>query len=224
MLKEILLLKGVWENNRTLWFFSLPFHWGLYFLICMAVLSCIEALLGYGLNRLVIILAYAGYIAGIYGSMGLLLKRAIDMNLRLYSSFSNYFNLIFLILLHTSGLYALIFYDRFSYYIVHYINSVLNLDFNIALPPALNLHLILVMLFVIYMPFTQMIHFVVKYFTFHSIKWNDMPMNDRMAKAISMLLSQPVSWSASHIHNDVKNNWIDIAKQDMKNEKSDKAK
>ncbi len=224
MLKEIFFLKSVWENNRILWFFSLPFHWGLYLLACLALLLFTEAVLELGLHLPILILAYAGYIIGICGSAGLLVKRAIDSNLRLYSSFSHYFNLIFLIALHASGLYALIYYDRFPYYMARYITSILNFDFNIALPPALSLHVIIIMLFVIYMPFTQMIHFVAKYFTYHSIKWNDMPMNDKMAKAISTLLGQPVSWAAPHIQGDGQKNWIDVAQQDMKNEKSDKTK
>jgi nitrate reductase gamma subunit len=224
MLKEIFLLKSVWENNRILWFFSLPFHWGLYLLIFLALLLCAEALLGLGLNYPILFLAYAGYIAGVFGSVCLLFKRTIDLNLRSYSTYANYFNLVFLIALHASGLYALISYERYAYHMSRYIHSILNFSLNIALPPALSLHVIIVMLFIIYMPFTQMIHFVAKYFTYHSIKWNDMPMNDKMAKAISTLLGQPVSWSAPHIQGDGQKNWINVAQQDMKNEKSDKVK
>jgi len=29
MFEEIVFLKGVWANNRKLWYGSLPFHWGL---------------------------------------------------------------------------------------------------------------------------------------------------------------------------------------------------
>ena len=38
MLPEILLLKGVWENNRRHWFRSFPFHFGLYLLAGLIVL------------------------------------------------------------------------------------------------------------------------------------------------------------------------------------------
>ena len=36
MLKEILFLKALWEHNRRLWWFSFPFHVGLYLLVVAA--------------------------------------------------------------------------------------------------------------------------------------------------------------------------------------------
>jgi nitrate reductase gamma subunit len=47
MAQEIVLLKGVWEHNRKLWFFSFPFHFGgLYLVAGMAGLWGLGALLG----------------------------------------------------------------------------------------------------------------------------------------------------------------------------------
>ena len=51
MLLEIVFLKAVWEHNRRLWWFSFPFHFGLYLLIAAAgvlLLLAVSALAGVG--------------------------------------------------------------------------------------------------------------------------------------------------------------------------------
>jgi nitrate reductase gamma subunit len=225
MAREIFLLVSVRENNKSLWIFSLPFHWGIYILAFTAALLGGDALFSVGIYTPAAILAYAGYSAGLAGTAGLLVKRAVDSNLRSYSAFSNYFNLCFLLVLFTSGLYALIAASgRFGYHVVVFISALIHADFNPAIPTALSVHIIVVMMFVVYLPFTQMIHFVAKYFTYHSIRWNDMPMNDKMGKAIAALMGQNVSWSGRHIQGGSEKNWIDIAQEDMNNEKDDKLK
>ncbi len=224
MAREIFLLTSVRENNKSLWIFSLPFHWGIYILAFTAVLLGADALFSLGIYTPAVILAYAGYSAGVVGTAGLLVKRAVDPNLRSYSAFSNYFNLCFLTVLFSSGLYALIATDRFAYHVVLFISALIHADFSPAIPTALSVHIIVVMLFVIYLPFTQMIHFVAKYFTYHSIRWNDMPMNEKMGRAIAALMGQSVSWSARHVQGGSEKNWIDVAQEDMKDEKDDKLK
>jgi nitrate reductase gamma subunit len=207
-----------------LWIFSMPFHWSIYILAVMAFLLFIDAALPAGLYKPAVILAYAGYSAGIYGSAGLLIKRAADHNLRSYSTFANYFNLIFLTAFYASGFYAMVSVDQVTLRMVDFIKSLISADWGAAVPAGLSVHIIVVMLFIIYMPFTQMIHFVAKYFTYHSIKWNDAPMNDKMAKSITALMGQSVSWSGRHIKGDSQKNWMDIAQEDLKNEKNDKVK
>ena len=45
MFQEIAFLKAVWEHNRPLWWFSLPFHSGLYLLIGAVGLLALGAIL-----------------------------------------------------------------------------------------------------------------------------------------------------------------------------------
>jgi hypothetical protein len=45
MLAEILLMRGLWEHNRPLWYRSYPFHLGLYLLAGTAGLVVLAALL-----------------------------------------------------------------------------------------------------------------------------------------------------------------------------------
>jgi hypothetical protein len=85
------------------------------------------------------------------------------------------------------------------------------------------LHLCLIALFISYMPFTQMAHMVLKYFTYHSVRWDDRsareaPENaDRMAR----YLAYPVSWSAPHIQGGKTGApWADIvSSKDLKEQK-----
>jgi nitrate reductase gamma subunit len=70
MFEEIVFLKALWKNNRSLWRFSFPFHFGLYLLIVAGG----AALLGAVLDRaglavsswvvfrlMILVLAAAGY-------------------------------------------------------------------------------------------------------------------------------------------------------------------
>ena len=43
MIPEMLLIKALWENNRSLWYRSFPFHFGLYVLIGWAGLLVVGA-------------------------------------------------------------------------------------------------------------------------------------------------------------------------------------
>ena len=64
-----------------------------------------------------------------------------------------------------------------------------------------------------YIPLTHMSHFVAKYFTYHSIRWDDMPSAraDDIRKKIAEYLAYRPGWSAPHIRGDGKKTWVDIA-------------
>ena len=51
------------------------------------------------------------------------------------------------------------------------------------------------------MPYTQMAHMVLKYFTYHSVRWDDRPVSEAPENADRMAayLAYPVGWSAPHI-------------------------
>jgi hypothetical protein len=71
------------------------------------------------------------------------------------------------------------------------------------------MHLIIVLLFIIYLPLTDMIHFLAKYFTYHYVRWNDAPQNEKMARELRGLLSQPVGWSAAHVPAEGRQSWAE---------------
>jgi nitrate reductase gamma subunit len=91
MFREIFLLRGVWKNNRALWPFSFSFHVGIYLTIITLLLQIINALFiitSVPLSTLNVfqsiasVLAITGYLLGSLGAIGLILKRALDSNLR----------------------------------------------------------------------------------------------------------------------------------------------
>jgi hypothetical protein len=93
------------------------------------------------------------------------------------------------------------------------------------LHPLAIVHLSLIALFMAYMPFTHMAHMVLKYFTYHSVRWDDRSVQkiprstDRMAE----YLAYPVKWSALHIQDGKTGpRWADKISKDQKERKSER--
>jgi hypothetical protein len=74
-----------------------------------------------------------------------------------------------------------------------------------------KLEILLLSVFMIYMPFTYMTHFFAKYFTYHQIRWNDEPnlRGGPLEKKIMVALNYGVDWSAPHIQTGKK--WSEVA-------------
>ncbi len=62
-----------------------------------------------------------------------------------------------------------------------------------------------------YIPFTHMAHFIAKYFTCHSVRWNDEEKNKSMELRIAECLAYHPTWSASHYGGEGKASWAEIA-------------
>ncbi len=221
MAKEVFLLNAVRENNKKLWPFAFCLHVGIYLVAATLILQSLSAVLiiSASLQELLMpiseaatLSALAGYLLGIFGSLGLLYKRMFDTGLKAFSSFSKYFNLCFLAAVFLTGGFAWLLSENFTSEIIIFIKDVFTFSPGIDVSSVTALHLGIFLLFLIYLPFTDMIHPVVKYFTYHDIRWNDAPQNRSMEKAIGKLLAQPVAWSAAHISADGKTNWVDITK------------
>ena len=99
-----------------------------------------------------------------------------------------------------------------------FVGALFRADLSVAVPGALVVHVFFILLFLAYLPFSQMMHFVAKYFTYHQVRWNDEPMEggSRMEKEVLGLLSQPVTWAGPHLKADGKKNWVDIATEETK--------
>ncbi len=220
MIPEILLLKGVWEHNRKLWFGSFPLHFGLYLLIGNIALSLLAA--GFGIfnitlpyfNAIIPVLAWAGCIIGLIGAIIMLFMRMFDSDLSAFSTPSHYFNILVLGALYFTGLLWAYVDPMFYSNHVGVYESLLTAS---AMPPAVPLvgfwSIGLTLFFVLYLPFTHMTHFFTKYFTYHSIRWEDMPNlpETGLQEKLNKQLGQVVTWSAPHVGSDGKKNWVDIA-------------
>lgn len=222
MFQEIVFLRAVWEHHRRLWWFSFPFHFGMYLLIVAALFLLLGAALELAgvpgsnlaaLDSVVLVLAGAGYALGTLGAVGLTIGRIVDPRVRAFRTAAPLFNLGFLLLVFLSGGIALAAFGDFPARLMNFARAMISADVSIEVPGGLAVHLVLVFLFLAYLPFTQMLHFVAKYFTYHRVRWDDeaMARGSRMEAEVSELLKQPVTWSAAHLKADGKKNWVDIA-------------
>ncbi|MDH4044706.1 MAG: respiratory nitrate reductase subunit gamma [Gemmatimonadota bacterium] len=224
MLLEIVFLKAVFEHNRRLWWFSFPFHFGLYVLVAVAavvLLAAAGAAVGWGaaapaVRAGVTGAAGLGYALGAIGALGLLVKRALEPGLRDFTSPAARFNLVLLLTVFGTGIGAVATAD-YATSLPGYLGAVLTANLAVTVPPIVAAHVLVTCVFLAYLPFTTMMHFVAKYFTYHEVRWNDEPMmpGSRMEKEVERLLAQPVTWAGPHLHADGKKNWVDIATEEV---------
>ncbi len=225
MLLEILFLKGLWEFNRKLWFRSFPFHFGLYLLIgtaglmafCTALFLISPALMtgifGNGLQLLYTFTGTTGLALSILGALGLLVRRLLDEDLKTYTTPGDIFNLLFFIF--AFGILALgcILPSSAAPDMLTISRGLLTFDTSLELPGLLSAGLILTGLLVAYIPLTHMSHFIAKYFTYHSVRWDDSPnrRGERLEARLAEYLTYRPTWAAAHIGADGKKTWVEIA-------------
>jgi nitrate reductase gamma subunit len=223
MAGEIFLMKGVWKNNRSLWPFSFALHYGIYLVIISLIIHFINAMfIISGTSAAVLdvfrgiasVVAMAGYIVGGLGAVGMILKRSLDRNYQAYSSFSAYFKLFFLAAIFISGIVAWASAGDFAAVTSVFTRDLFTLDSGITATGALASHIIIVFLFVLYLPFTDMVHFITKFFTHHSVRWDDEPQDEKMVRKLRGLIAQPLTWSGPHMKSDRGNSWGDVVQKE----------
>jgi nitrate reductase gamma subunit len=218
MLREIFLMRGIWKNNRGLWPFSSLLHSGIYLFIVTFVLDIVIAvfiitgvptsILNVFLN-ITSVLALAGYLAGGLGAISLILKRRLDSNYRAFTTRAMYFKLAFLGAVFISGIWAWAASAAFASETSQFIKNLITLESGISAGVPLTTHIIISLLFIVYLPFTDMLHFMAKYFTHHAVRWNDKPLDKKMNKKLEKLITKPVGWSAPHAGSG--KSWAEIA-------------
>jgi nitrate reductase gamma subunit len=226
MVPEILFIRALHEDNRPLWYWSFPFHMGLYLSIGGLVFMGIGALFQIGgmapessalaslAQAVAMILSIVGFILGAIGAIGLIVKRATDPMLKDFTAPIDYFNLVWLLAIFVTGI--LVWLDDNGRFAV-------SKDFLVSLitfsnPPALDaLHIVNLLVFIgfwAYFPFTHMTHMVSKYFMWDKVKWDDNPNvgDPGMTAKIQKYLAYPVTWSAPHVGAEGgKKTWADVA-------------
>jgi len=211
MLLEIFLLKGVWENNRKVWWGSLPFHWGLYLLI-LAAAGLFAAALGLVFGPWAAALAVVGFLGGgmtAVGALILLVIRSTDPRLRPTTSPLDRINLAFLVALGALSA-AVAATPGGMEAAAAAVGQILRLR-----PPQvsflLGLQMAVAALFLLYMPFTRMVHFFSKYWTYHEVRWDDREVEPGSAleKRLRAALDFGVTWSAEHLQTG--KTWAEVA-------------
>jgi nitrate reductase gamma subunit len=225
MVPEILFIRALYEDNKSLWYWSFPFHLGLYLAIGGLIFLTIGAILQIAgleagtsavatlVQSVTVILGVVGFILGTIGTIGLLIKRASNEELSKFSAPIDYFNLIWLAGIFVTGL--LVWGTDPGFVISrNYMVSLLLFKTPPELPVIHIVNLLLFAGFWAYFPFTHMTHMVSKYFMWDKVKWDDDPNrgDPGMDARIKEYLAYPVSWAAPHIGAEGgKKTWAEVA-------------
>ncbi|MGI6685856.1 MAG: respiratory nitrate reductase subunit gamma [Bacillota bacterium] len=202
MMKEILFIKKLFDNQRPFWWLSYSMHLGIYFTIGWLVLLFFAFFVSHPIfNALITLCGVIGIILVMVGSGGLLIKRMMQEELKIYTTQQEYFNLAFLFLVAVTGFLNWIIADPALSYGHQLMKSLLTFTpFSAGI--LLTIHLILAGLVIIYIPLTKMSHYVGKFFSFHKVIWDNepyLPGNEISRKVKESLSYQPKGqWAAPH--------------------------
>ena len=215
MLKEMLFIKKLFDNQRPLWWLSYAMHLGISLLIAWALLlflggltvnSGVEVAAGNGiwpslLFYLTCLCGGAGGVLVAFGSLSLFFKRLGDASLRIYSNPQDYFNLLFIFVVAVTGL-VLWSGDPVFDGARQMAAALLRFE-PLAMEGLVIWHVVLLGCLLIYIPVSKMSHYVGKYFSFHKVLWDNEPNlpDSAIMKAVEEGQKQKPSttWSAPHI-------------------------
>ncbi len=221
MFMEMLFIKRVFEYKRPLWWFTYPFHTGIYLILAWFVLVFIGAIFevaGYpigsqavqqlgALSWLSPLIYYLTLIVGVLAmalmlifGLGLLFRRLSDEGMRSYSAPIDYFNLLFILAVVITGIAAWQ-YDKDFAVARAFMKSLITFSTVPEISGATIVHVTLLSLLFLYLPFTKMTHFIGKYFTYHKVLWEDEPnlRGSEIEKTVREVLKYKVTWSAPHM-------------------------
>ncbi|KJR45880.1 Sulfite reduction-associated complex DsrMKJOP protein DsrM [Desulfosporosinus sp. I2] len=216
MVKEIFFIKTLFENQRPFWWISYALHLGIYFIMAwtiLLVMGAVSELNGilvaanslsiWGL--LIFYLSVATGIIGLalatLGSGFLFLRRLFDKTLKKYTTPQEYFNLLLLFAALFTG--VLTWGSDLTFHNARVVTANLVTFTPFAASGLVTLHIILVGIMLIYIPTSKMSHYVGKYFTFHTVLWDNSPnvkgsaVEQKVKKASTF--RPTTSWSAPHI-------------------------
>jgi nitrate reductase gamma subunit len=175
-------------------------------------LALIASSLGLDVQRWPWVLAAAGALGGALlalGSLILFYLRSSDQRLSLYTSPLDLINLMLLAVLGT--LSAAVAIEPTGMPAVLAATADLLHWRAPRVSPLVATQMSLATLFLTYLPATRMIHFFSKYFTYHSVRWDDRPREagSAMDRSLAAALDFGVSWSAPHVRTG--RTWAEVA-------------
>jgi len=213
--QEILFFKEYFRLNRDYWYLVYPFHIGLFLFIGFLILLLIGAITTLGgisvsaesvsawgvfLHYTTLIIGGTGLVLGTLGCIALLVRRSTDNNLKPYTKHKDYFNLLFVLTVFLTGFFSWLLFDLTFSTAREYVHSLVTFSPMANMEPITISHILLLLLLAAYMPFTNIMHFFAKWFTFHKVRWDDAPnlRGSNLEKSLGAILNQPISWSAPH--------------------------
>jgi len=215
MAEEIILLKGVYHHNRTVWSSSMPFHFGMYlcigwivFMLGGGILEMFDIAIGadagvFGqiIHFATLGMGYGGLVLSGLGALGLFIWRATNEEQRDYNAPIDYFNLLFFVGVSVVALISHFTVDPDFSMMRGYVANTVTFSEATVSGGLFTAEIVMISLLIMWIPLTRMSHFVAKYFLYHDIRWNDEP-NERgskLEKSLMAHLSHKVGWSADHI-------------------------
>jgi len=226
MAQEILCFREYFKRNRSLWYIVYPFHIGIFLFAGFFLLLVIGSLMLLGdvvisgesasfWGKLVYYLTLAtggtALVVGAAGCFALLIRKVVDSNMRPYTRRIEYFNIMLVLGIFITGICSWAFADSTFSTARDFTRGLITLGDAGSMDGIIISHIILIGLFLAYLPFTNMMHFFMKHFTYNSVRWDDVPhlRGNRIELQLQPLLAQPVSWAAPHIEGI--NRWSDIS-------------
>jgi nitrate reductase gamma subunit len=214
--KEVLYFKEYFHRNRSYWYVVYPFHMGIFLYVGFFLTILVGSLTMIGgiavspesvsvWGKLVyyatLILGGAGLILGTFGTIAVLVRRLTDSTLKMYTRRIDYINIVFVLAVFLTGLLSWSIVDGSFTMTRTYMQGLFTFQSVGSVAPILVAHLLVTMLLLLYMPVTNMLHFFAKWFTYHKIRWDDLPhlRGSKLERDLGQLLGQPLNWSAQHI-------------------------
>jgi nitrate reductase gamma subunit len=140
-----------------------------------------------------------------------LIRRRTDSKLRFYTKRKDYFNLFFILTFLLTGLFSWLLFDHGFGTAREYMASLFTFGSVNDFEPVMTAHVVIFLLLAAYLPFTSMMHFFAKWFTYHKVRWDDAPnlRGSNVERSLESVFNQQVSWSAPHVKSIMR--WSDLA-------------
>ncbi len=211
---DILFLRQYYQRNRRFWYFLFPFHFGLYLLILwhvwlFASAAMVSARAASGLGT---VWGYTATAMVFVGSIGILVERITEKDLRAYYPAIHYAKWVFIVITLATGFYAVLFHFGGNISsVLTYVNQQLafHLESKLNAPAASSAHLLIVAPWLIYLPFSHITKLFLRYY--HELRWDNKPnlAGTKIERNVKELLEKPISWSAPHIQSG--RSWSEVA-------------
>lgn len=222
------MLSEYFRRDPGYWFVLYPWHIGFITIITFHILSFFGALfsvLGIPVTResssvvgtvmyyLCLSTGAISFTAGLFGSIGVFVKRLATKDLRDYATPQTYFTYLLLLAVFLSGLYAWCFVDpAFSEY-RDFWKGLITLK-PIDVEPETAVHILLFAFLLMYLPFTRSLHYITRLFGFLLIRWDDEPnlKGSLIERRVNEALNQKLNWGAPHIK--AGSTWKDVVSEE----------
>ena len=172
ILGEVIFFKSLFKSNKPTWLFGYLFHIAFFLLIFMHFLR--HFIYANPLPWWYDIFVDIGIVCGVVMVLSLfllLMRRVVVERVKFISLFSDYIILILIMLIGLAGLSLNYVISPAALTVVDnrldpYMNGLLNFQFtNIPSNPVFLIHYTLVLLLVLYIPFSKVMHFVGIFFS-----------------------------------------------------------